>query len=284
MMNKLPTAVLADRPRPLIAGIVNATGDSFSEGPASAPESAPERALRLLSSGADMLDVGGESTRPGADEIAPEKELRRLLPVISEVIAAHPEAIISVDTRHGETARECVKRGAAVINDVSMLRHDQGVAEVVAEYGVFLVLCHSRGTPDDMQSGKYFDYGSDIAAAVAEELAAAAERAVNAGVRRENLWFDPGFGFAKTADQNFELARNIRKLRSLGTLFVGVSRKSFIGAACGVSEPSLRLPSTLAMELHLAGSVEILRTHDVAALRQALAVRSRLCGENFFGA
>ena len=275
-MNNLPTEIFCGKSLPLVAGIVNATGDSFSEGAASSAESAPGRALRLMADGADMLDIGGESTRPGSAEIPPPEELRRLLPVIDAVLGAKPEALISVDTRHAATAKMCVERGAAVINDVSMLRHDPVLAEVAAESGAILVLCHSRGTPDDMQSGKYFDYGSDMVGTVMEELAAAAERAVDAGVERERLWFDPGFGFAKTAEQNFELARNMRKLRSLGTLFVGVSRKSFIGAATGVSEPSQRLPGTLAMELFLADWSGILRTHDVAALRQALAVRERL--------
>lgn len=275
-MIDLPTAMLDDRSAPLVAGIVNATGDSFSEGRASAPESAPARALHLLSVGADMLDIGGESTRPGSKEIPPEEELRRLLPVMDAVFSVHPEAVISVDTRHARTARECVRRGAAIINDVSMLRNDPAVAEAAAETGAYLVLCHSRGTPDDMQSGKYFDYGPDIASAVGEELAAAAELAVRAGVTRERLWFDPGFGFAKTEEQNFELARNIGKLRSLGPLFIGVSRKSFIGGASGVTDPAARLPGTLAMELFLSGAAWILRTHDVAALRQALAVHKRL--------
>jgi len=263
---------------PLIAGIVNATGDSFSEGSASSPESAPVRALRLLDDGADWLDLGGESTRPGSREIMPPEELARLLPVLDGVMAAHPDAVVSIDTRHAETARRCVEHGARVINDVSMLRHDPALVDVAAETGAMLVICHSRGTPDDMQSGAYFDYGADVAATVAEELSCAAEKAVRAGVERANLWFDPGFGFAKTAEQNFELARNIGKVRGLGKLFVGVSRKSFIGAASGVAEAAKRLPGTLAMELFLADDSDVLRTHDVAALRQALAVRRMLIG------
>ena len=152
------------------------------------------------------------------------------------------------------------------------------VAEAVAENGAFLVLCHSRGTPDDMQSGKYFDYGKSVADTVASELAQAAEKAVAAGVRHDRIWFDPGFGFAKTAEQNFELMRDIGKLRVLGPLFVGVSRKSFIGAATLVADPAERLAGTLAAELFLSGGVEVIRTPDVAALRQALAVRRCLAG------
>ena len=135
------------------------------------------------------------------------------------------------------------------------------------------MICHSRGTPDDMQSGKYFDYGSSVADTVAAELAEAAEFAVKAGVARENIWYDPGFGFAKTVEQNFELARDIGRLRPLGKLFIGVSRKSFIGAVGGETEPAKRLPGTLAMELFFFGRAECLRTHDVGALRQALAVK-----------
>jgi len=261
---------------PLVAGIVNATGDSFSEGRTSAPESAPGRALRLIGDGADWLDLGGESTRPGSTEVPPAEELARLLPVLDSVKRAHPEAVVSIDTRHAETARRCVEHGAAVINDVSMLRHDPALVDVAAETGVMLVVCHSRGTPDDMQSGAYFDYGADVAGTVAAELAETAERAVRAGVKRENIWFDPGFGFAKTVEQNFELAANMTKVRELGKIFVGVSRKSFIGAASGVAAPAERLPGTLAMELFLADRADVLRTHDVAALRQALAVRRML--------
>ena len=270
-------AITENRDRvPLIAGIVNATGDSFSEGRASSPASAPARALRLLADGADWLDLGGESTRPGSAEIPPREELARLLPVLDTVLAAHPETVVSIDTRHAETARRCIEHGARIINDVSMLRHDPALAEVAAETGAMLILCHSRGTPDDMQSGAYFDYGASVATAVAAELAEAAEKAEKAGVSRSQLWFDPGFGFAKTVEQNFELARDIGELRVLGRLFIGVSRKSFIGAASGVTEAALRLPGTLAMEVYLAGNADVLRTHDVAALRQALAVWSKL--------
>lgn len=257
---------------PLVAGIVNATGDSFSEGRASAPETAPSRALHLLAAGADWLDIGGESTRPGSEEILPDRELARLLPVIDAVRKDRPSAVISVDTRHAETARCCMEHGAQAINDVSMLRHDPRLVEVAAECRAQLIICHSRGTPGDMQSGKYFDYGADVAETVADELAEAADRAVRSGVERERIWFDPGFGFAKTVEQNFELARNIRVLHQLGKLFVGVSRKSFIGKVSGAESPAERLPGTLAMELAVAEHADVLRTHDVAALRQALAV------------
>lgn len=275
-MNNPVTCGGAERRQPLVAGIVNATGDSFSEGRASAPESAPARALRLLADGADWLDVGGESTRPGSDEILPPEETRRLLPLIDTVMASRPDMVISVDTRHAKTARRCLEHGARVINDVSMLRHDPEIAAATAEHDAMLIICHSRGTPADMQSGAYFDYGADVAETVAQELAEAAEFAVSSGVGRDRLWFDPGFGFAKTVEQNFELARNIDKVRKLGRLFVGVSRKSFIGKVSGVESPAERLPGTLAMELYFAERAEVLRTHDVAALRQALAVHAML--------
>ena len=261
---------------PLVAGIVNATGDSFSEGRASSPESAPERALRLLADGADWLDLGGESTRPGSAEIMPKEELARLLPVLDAVMKHDPKAVVSIDTRHSETARKCLEHGAKIVNDVSMLHRDPALAEVAAEFGAMLILCHSRGTPDDMQSGAYFDYGADVAGTVASELGEAAEKAVRAGVQRSRIWFDPGFGFAKTVEQNFALARDIGKVCALGRTFIGVSRKSFIGAASGVADAAARLPGTLAMDLVLADRADVLRTHDVAALRQALAVRRML--------
>lgn len=267
----------APKELPLIMGIVNATGDSFSEGPGSAPESALDRALRLLADGADLLDIGGESTRPGAREIPPEEEIDRILPVIRGVRAACPDAVLSVDTRKAEVAAAAIECGVEIINDVSMLRYDAALARVTAEGGAALVLSHSRGTPETMRSSAYHDYGADVVATVAAELAAAKRTALEAGVAEENLIFDPGIGFAKTPEQDWELLRRSGELRRLGPVLVGMSRKSFLGKFLNRPDPADRLGGTIAAALHLAGcGVEILRVHDVRQLRDALLVRAKL--------
>ena len=267
----------APKELPLIMGIVNATGDSFSEGPGSAPESALDRALRLLADGADLLDIGGESTRPGAREIPPEEEIDRILPVIRGVRAACPDAVLSVDTRKSEVAAAAIECGVEIINDVSMLRYDAALARVTAEGGAALVLSHSRGTPETMRSSAYHDYGADVVATVAAELAAAKRTAREAGVAEENLIFDPGIGFAKTPEQDWELLRRSGELRRLGPVLVGMSRKSFLGKFLNRPDPADRLGGTIAAALHLAGcGVEILRVHDVRQLRDALLVRAKL--------
>lgn len=267
----------APKELPLIMGIVNATGDSFSEGPGSAPESALDRALRLLADGADLLDIGGESTRPGAREIPPEEEIDRILPVIRGVRAACPDAVLSVDTRKSEVAAAAIECGVEIINDVSMLRYDAALARVTAEGGAALVLSHSRGTPETMRSSAYHDYGADVVATVAAELAAAKRTALEAGVAEENLIFDPGIGFAKTPEQDWELLRRSGEFRRLGPVLVGMSRKSFLGKFLNRPDPADRLGGTIAAALHLAGcGVEILRVHDVRQLRDALLARAKL--------
>lgn len=267
----------APKELPLIMGIVNATGDSFSEGPGAAPESALDRALRLLADGADLLDIGGESTRPGAREIPPEEEIDRILPVIRGVRAACPDAVLSVDTRKSEVAAAAIECGVEIINDVSMLRYDAALARVTAEGGAALVLSHSRGTPETMRSSAYHDYGADVVATVAAELAAAKRTALEAGVAEENLIFDPGIGFAKTPEQDWELLRRSGEFRRLGPVLVGMSRKSFLGKFLNRPDPADRLGGTIAAALHLAGcGVEILRVHDVRQLRDALLVRAKL--------
>lgn len=267
----------AQKKFPLIMGIVNATGDSFSEGARSAPESALDRALRLLDDGADLLDIGGESTRPGAREVPPEEEIGRILPVIRGIRSARPGAVLSVDTRKSEVAAAALECGVEIINDVSLLRYDSALAPTVAGAGAALVLSHSRGTPETMRSAEFHDYGSDVVATVAAELAAAKRQALDSGVAEENLIVDPGIGFAKTPEQDWELLRRIEALHPLGPVLVGMSRKSFLGKFLDRPEPSERLGGTIAAALYLAGcGVEILRVHDVRPLRDALRVRAKL--------
>lgn len=268
---------LSRRRRPALMGIVNATGDSFSEGAASAPESALDRALRLADDGADLLDIGGESTRPGSRAVTEEEELDRVLPVLKAVKRARPGIVCSVDTRHAAVAAAVLEAGAEIINDVSMLRTAPEIAALTARRGAALILSHSRGTPETMQSPEYLIYPDGVAAGVRAELAAAERLARAAGVKEENLLLDPGFGFAKTPEQNWELAAHLAAVAPPARLLIGVSRKSFLGRLTGETDPAARGSETLALELFCAEcGVGMIRTHDVRALVRALSVRNQL--------
>ena len=261
------------RKRPLVMGIVNATGDSFSEGSSSAAATAVDRGLALLDDGADILDIGGESTRPGAVAVSEKEECQRVVPVIKNLKKLRPECIISIDTRKSVVAEAALEAGADILNDVSMLRYDEKMTEVAAESQAPLVLGHSRGTPENMR--ELCDYGSDVTGMVVHELLAARDRAVACGVK--NIILDPNFGFAKTAEQDWELLRNIGEFCKLGPVLAGVSRKSFLGTLTGEAEPEKRLGCTIAAALFLAErGVDILRVHDVRQLRNALRVHEYL--------
>ena len=259
---------------PLIMGIVNATGDSFSEGAQSDPASALDRALKLIDDGAGIIDIGGESTRPGADAVASAAEIGRVSKLLKELRVLRPDIPVSVDTRNAETAQAALELGAAYINDVSMLRHSSQMAAVAAKFDAYLIICHSRGTPETMRDPELCSYPGGVINEVKKELAQAAEYAVRAGVRPEKIIYDPGFGFAKNFEQQITMLREADKFNSLGAVLAGVSRKSFLGMASGEDIPARRGGATLAAELHLAGcGVKIIRTHDVKQLRDALAVR-----------
>lgn len=258
---------------PFLMGVVNVTPDSFSDGGRFLdPEAAVAHGARLLAEGADLLDVGGESTRPGAAPVPAEEEARRVVPVI-ERLRARGLGPISVDTRKPAVVRAAIRAGADLVNDVGGLSAP-GMAELVAEAGVPAVLMHARGTPAEMQSLATY---RDVVAEVAAELEAALARAVRAGVPEERVILDPGIGFAKTAAQSLALLAALPRLRRLGRpLLVGPSRKSFIGAVTG--EPAGdRLPGTLAaVTACVLAGVEILRVHDVAAARQSAAVAAAI--------
>ncbi len=249
-------------------GILNVTPDSFSDGgrfryagPALA------RAREMVAAGADLLDVGGESTRPGAAEVDAAEEMERVLPVI-EAVRAELDVAVSVDTRKAEVARAALRAGAGTVNDVSALG-DPAMAGVVAEAGAGLVLMHMRGTPATMQS--HAVYG-DVAAEVAAELAGPLERARAAGI--EKIALDPGIGFAKTAEQNLELIARLGVLGRLGyPVLLGVSRKAFIGRLLGGIPADERDAGTAgACVAGLARGARIFRVHDVRTARHALDV------------
>jgi dihydropteroate synthase len=255
-------------------GVVNATPDSFSDGGRFLdPDAAVAQALRLADEGADLVDVGGESTRPGAPPVAAEEELRRVVPVIERLRARAFPLPVSIDTTKGAVARAALAAGADLVNDVSGLG-DEELARAVAEARAPVVLMHLRGTPADMQSRAVY---GDVVAEVARELEAALARADAAGISRERIVLDPGLGFAKTAEQSVELLARVGELRALGRpLLVGPSRKSFIGKVSGAPVED-RLPGTLAaVTACVLAGVELLRVHDVAPARQAALVAAAI--------
>ena len=263
--------------RTLIMGIVNVTPDSFSDGGLYLDsEKAIAHALQLLDEGADIIDVGGESTRPGAKvAVSAEEELRRVLPVIAALKKQRPNATISIDTYKGSAARAAAAAGAEIVNDVSGLRWDPQMAKAIGEMKCGVVLMHTRGRPDEW---KTLPPSGDIVLLVKRELREWAEAAVLAGVRRERIAVDPGFGFGKNFEQNNPLLARFQELQSLGfPLVAGTSRKSFIGRMlakdgkdAAVAE---RLYGNLAAQtaLILKGA-HILRTHDVKAAVEAARV------------
>ena len=262
---------------PLIMGIVNATGDSFSEGVLSSPASALDRALALLDAGADIIDIGAESTRPGAAEIPVEQECSVIKNLLVQIFSLHPGAAVSVDTRNALTAQAALDLGAKYINDVSMLSHDEKMAKTVAQYDAALVICHSRGTPQTMRDKVFCTYPGGVVEDVCAELLEAADKAAAQGVKRENIIFDPGFGFAKDVEQQLTMLRRADEFCKLGRTLAGLSRKSFLGALTGVETPAERVGSTLAAELQLAEcGIEIIRTHKAGYLRDALAIKQHL--------
>jgi dihydropteroate synthase len=257
-----------DRPR--IMGVLNVTPDSFSDGGAFVdPQVAIAAGLAMAAAGADIVDVGGESTRPSAQPTSPETEQARILPVIRALAAAG--VCVSVDTRHAATMAAALDSGASIVNDVYALSHDPAAAPLVATRGCPVVLMHMRGTPADMYAQAHYD---DVAADVARELGQQVMAAERAGITRDRIAIDPGIGFAKTAEQSVELLRRLPELVQLGfPIVVGVSRKSFLGALAGEGDPHRRLPGSLAAGLFaLSQGASILRVHDVAETMQAITV------------
>lgn len=262
---------------PLIFGIVNVTPDSFSDGgKAFGVEAGLVHAAKLLADGADILDIGGESTRPGARLVPVEEEIGRVVPLIARLKHEFPAAVISIDTRKAEVAKAATAVGAAIINDVSGLGYSPEMAGVAAAAGAKLVIGHMRGTPEEMRKPENCVY-CDVVLEVMAFWREAAAKAVAAGVPEGNLIFDPCLGFAKTAEQDWELLRRLGELREVGEILVAHSRKSFLGKLIGESDPMRREAATLAVSLWAAEhGAEYLRVHDVKATRDALRVREAL--------
>ena len=260
---------------PKLMGVVNVTPDSFSDGGLYLdPDAAIAHGEELARDGAAILDVGGESTRPGAEEVSEEEELRRVLPVIEGL--AGGEAVVSIDTSKLAVAEAALDAGASIVNDVTALRRDPEIGGLCAERGAGLVLMHMLGDPRSMQeSPVYEDVVDEVKAFLAERM----EVAVAAGVEEERIWLDPGIGFGKTLEHNLELLRRLGELRALGRpLMIGTSRKSFIGKidGSGVDE---RIGGTIASSvLAAAEGADVLRVHDVAEVGQAMDVASVILG------
>ncbi|MFT3865883.1 MAG: dihydropteroate synthase [Solirubrobacterales bacterium] len=260
-----------------LMGVVNVTPDSFSDGGLYLdPQAAIAHGEELAATGAAILDVGGESTRPGAAPVAADEELRRVGPVIAGL--AGLGTTISVDTMKAPVAAAALDAGASVVNDVTALRGDPEMAALVAERGAGLVLMHMAGEPRTMQDHPP-DYGGDVVGAVRDFLAERLAAAVAAGVEEERIWLDPGIGFGKTDPDNFALLRGLPELAALGRpLVVGTSRKSFIGRTDG-SAADERLGGTIATSvLAAAAGAAVLRVHDVAEMDQALRVAASVLG------
>ena len=256
-------------------GIVNVTPDSFSDGGLYLnSDAAIAHGLQLASEGADVLDIGGESTRPGADEVPADEELRRTEPVVRALAAAGHS--VSIDTSKAEVAAAALDAGARIVNDVTAFRGDSDIAALCAERGCDVVLMHMLGTPRTMQDDPaYDDVVDDVKAFLAERV----EAAVGAGVAEDRIWVDPGIGFGKTLEHNLELLRRLGELRSLGRpIIVGTSRKRFIGAITG-READERIGGSVASNvLALVNGADAFRVHDVAQVKEALDVAEVLLG------
>lgn len=261
--------------RTLVMAILNVTPDSFSDGGNYfSPEKAVDKALELQKAGADMIDIGAESTRPGAQEITEEEELKRLLPVLEPLIAKI-KIPVSIDTTKAGVAEICLKKGAHVINDVSGLEvSGQKMAETVARYGAGLVLMHRRGTPSTMQ--QLTQYG-DVVEEVINELENAVKKACEWGVGFEQIAVDPGFGFSKTGEQNLEILAHFEKLGRLKRpVLAGVSRKSFIGNLTGKPAAERDWGTAAAAAVAVQKGAAIVRVHEVSGMRDAVRVAEQL--------
>jgi dihydropteroate synthase len=269
------TGTLPTSRRTVVMGVLNVTPDSFSDGGVAlsadrSPEHAVSLGLALVAAGADCVDVGGESTRPGAEPVAVDEELARVVPVVAGLAAEG--VVVSVDTRHAVVARAALDVGASIVNDVGALAPDDGMLAVVAQAGAGYVIMHLRGEPRTMQDDPRF---VDVVSEVAADLARARDGALAAGIAPDAIALDPGIGFGKTLEHNLTLLAAVPRLaRSDAPLLVGTSRKSFIGHLTGVSTPADRLAGSLASAVLAArDGARILRVHDVAATVEALAVQ-----------
>ncbi|MDQ3286308.1 MAG: dihydropteroate synthase [Actinomycetota bacterium] len=269
---------LYEAPDPVLLGILNVTPDSFSDGGEFFEvESAVVQAEKMLDEGAHMIDVGGESTRPGSNPVSPEEELRRVLPVVRGILESRSETVISIDTYRASTAEAVLDAGARVVNDVTALRGDTKMASLVAERGCPVVLMHMLGDPKSMQRDPRYKH---VVREVREFLVGRVEYALSAGVREENVILDPGIGFGKTLRHNLELLNNLNVFVELGfPVLVGASRKSFLRKILASGVAGDRLFGTVATSvIAYERGATLFRVHDVRANKEALEVAAAVRG------
>ena len=253
-----------------LMGILNVTPDSFSDGGMFFDKkTAVDHGIRLAGEGADIIDVGGESTRPRAEPVPLEEELKRVIPVIRE-LAGEVDVPISIDTYKSEVAREAIEAGASIINDISGLRFDDRMAVLAAEAGVALVVMHIKGTPRNMQVDPHYD---ELLKEVGDYLSRSIEIAVEAGVKKENVIIDPGIGFGKRIEDNFILIKNLEYFRALGQpLLIGPSRKSFLWKTLNVPTDETLEATAAAVTASVLSGADLIRAHDVKEISKAVKI------------
>lgn len=254
-----------------VMGILNVTPDSFSDGGAYLSNAdAVELGLRMVEDGADIIDVGGESTRPGSDPVGLKEELKRTMPVI-EALANKIKAPISIDTYKAEVARQALEAGASMVNDVSGLRADSGMAKVVAEYGVPVVIMHMKGSPKDMQVNPVYEA---LIPEIIDHLRISIRLAFKFGVKEDMIIIDPGIGFGKTTEHNLEIIKNLEEFTCLQKpVLVGASRKTFVGKILGDAGPLKRINGTAAaVAISVMNGANIVRVHDVSEMTGVVKV------------
>ena len=260
--------------RPLIMGVLNVTPDSFSDGGEYIdPEKALDHAYFMAESGADILDVGGESSRPGADSVTAEEEIGRVIPIVKK-LAKKTKLPISIDTVKSEVAERAIDAGATILNDISALRSDDKMAEIAAESGAYIILMHMRGTPADMQKDTEYQ---DLIGEISGFLDDVASKAMDRGVKKERIIIDPGIGFGKSVEGNFIVLKNLDKFLNLGyPIMIGASRKSFIGKTLDV-DTGERVEGSIAAACYaVLNGADIVRVHDVAETRRALTIIEKI--------
>jgi dihydropteroate synthase len=261
---------------PKVMGIVNVTPDSFSDGGLTLePVAALERARVLVDGGADLLDLGGESTRPGSDPVSFEEELRRVMPVL-EPLCRMDLVPISIDTSKARIAELALARGVSIVNDITALRGDPKMAQVIARSGAGVVLMHMQGQPKTMQQNPHYD---DVVIEVLEFLAGRVRWAQSQGIAPSHIAVDPGIGFGKTLEHNVQLLRNLDRFATLGcAVVVGTSRKGFLGALLGRGISERMVASTVSSLVACAAGAGVVRVHDVAAMVDAIKIWTALRG------
>jgi dihydropteroate synthase len=262
--------------RTRLVGVLNVTPDSFSDGGMyTDPERALERAIEMKEEGADVIDIGGESSRPGAESIGLEEELKRVLPVI-KAIRKKSDIPVSIDTRKGEVARQVLMEGADIINDITALNGDEGMSGVIARAGAGVVLMHMKGEPGTMQLAP--DY-KDVVGEIMAYLSAAIVRAENAGIDPEKIIIDPGIGFGKTLDHNLAILRGLRRFKELGKpVLVGTSRKSFIGELTARSVEERDFGTAASVSAAIMNGADFVRAHDVRNTIDVIKVTEAIAG------